>query len=159
MSEKHLVCQGAVCQCRFGTTPDTLKVKTQSKRYINDKDGAEKLMATHVDIGSTFEKNTFGNCAKMNNNPCTPTVTGWEGYYENITLADNNGKALLEDSKAVCAISGIASIEIIFHGQTVEASEQNVKNADPEVLAELFPFINLYRDEEETDEDDTFITL
>lgn len=56
MSEKHLVCQGATCQCKFGTTPDKLTVKTQSKRYINEKDGSKKLMATHVDIGPTFEK-------------------------------------------------------------------------------------------------------
>lgn len=56
MSEKHLVCQGALCMCNFGTAPDKLKVKTQSKRYINDKDGADKLMATHMDIGKTFEK-------------------------------------------------------------------------------------------------------
>ncbi len=64
MSEKHLVCQGAICKCNFGTTPDKLKVNTQSRRYINDKDGKQKLTATHVDIGSTFEKNTFGNCSK-----------------------------------------------------------------------------------------------
>lgn len=32
MSEKHLVCQGAVCRCDFGTTTDKLMVKTQ----VND---------------------------------------------------------------------------------------------------------------------------
>lgn len=31
MSEVHLVCQGAICKCQFGTVPDTLKVKTQKK--------------------------------------------------------------------------------------------------------------------------------
>lgn len=139
MSEKHLVCQGAICKCQFGTVPDKLMVKTQSKRYINDKDGSQKLMATHVDIGTTFEKNTFGSCAKMNNSPCTPTVTKWDGYYENITVEDNNGKALLEDSKATCAISGSPSIEIIFHGQTSEPNQQNVENARPEVVAQLLP--------------------
>lgn len=160
MSEKHLVCQGAVCRCQFGTTPDHLMVKTQSKRYINDKDGAEKLMATHVDIGATFKKNTFGSCAKMNNNPCAPAVTKWEGYYENITIEDNKGKALLEDSKATCAVSGTASIDIVFHGQTAEPSRQNVKNARPEVLAQVFLFIDLQNEAEESEEqDDTFVTL
>jgi hypothetical protein len=53
---------------------------------------AAKLMATHVDIGPTFEKNTFGSCKKMNNNPCQAVVTQWSGYYEKITLQDNNGK-------------------------------------------------------------------
>jgi len=65
MSQKHLVCQGALCKCNFGTAPDTLKVKTQSKRYINDAKGSTKLMATDKDIGKTFEKNTFGSCAKL----------------------------------------------------------------------------------------------
>lgn len=147
MSEKHLVCQGATCRCNFGTTPDKLKVKTQSKRYINDKDGSEKLMATHMDIGKTFEKNTFGSCKKLNNNPCQVIVTQWSGYYEKITLEDNQGKALLEDSKATCPIGSTDCITIINHGQTAELSKQNIENADKEVLTELFPFVSL--DEEE----------
>lgn len=146
MSEKHLVCHGATCQCKFGTTPDKLTVKTQSKRYINEN-GSKKLMATHVDIGSTFEKNTFGSCKKMNNNPCQAVVAEWSGYYEKITLEDNQGKALLEDSKATCPIGGTDCIEIINHGQTAGASEQNMKNADKEVLAELFPFVDLSQEE------------
>lgn len=147
MSEKHLVCQGALCRCNFGSSPDKLKVLTQSKRYINDKDGSNKLMATHKDIGKTFEKNTFGSCAKMNNNPCQVVVTQWSGYYEKITLEDNKGKALLEDSKATCPIGGTDCIIILNHGQTAEVSSQNVKNADKAVLAEFFPFVNISDDE------------
>ena len=143
MSEKHLVCQGALCRCNFGTTPDKLKVFTQTKRYINDKDGSHKLMATHQDIGKTFEKNTFGSCSKMNNNPCQVVVTQWSGYYDKITLEDNNGNALLEDSKATCPIGSTDCITIINHGQTSELSSQNLKNADEDVLAHLFPFVNL----------------
>lgn len=147
MSEKHLVCQGALCRCNFGTTPDKLKVKTQSRHYINDKDGATKLMATHMDLGKTFEKNTFGSCAKLNNNPCQVVVTQWSGYYEKITLGDNNGKALLEDSKATCPIGSTNCITIINHGQTAEATSQNVQNADKAVLAEFFPFSTLLTDD------------
>lgn len=146
MSEKHLVCHGATCQCKFGTTPDKLTVKTQSKRYINEN-GRKKLMATHVDIGPTFEKNTFGSCKKMNNNPCQVIVTQWSGFYEKIMLEDNQGKALLEDSKATCPIGGPDCIEIINHGQTAEASAQNMKNADKEVLVEMIPFVD-FLDEE-----------
>ena len=142
MSEKHLVCQGATCKCNFGTTPDKLKVLTQSKRYINDKDGSKKLTATHKDIGKTFEKNTFGSCAKMNNNPCQAVVTEWSGYYEKITIEDNGGKALLEDSKATCPVGGKDCITIIDHGQICEVSKQNLQNARPEVLAELCPFVD-----------------
>lgn len=149
MSEKHLVCQGALCKCNFGTTPDTLKVLTQTKHFINDKEGSNKLMATNMDIGaSTFEKNTFGPC-KMQPipgggfKPCQIVVTAWSGFYEKITLQDNNGKALLEDSKATCPIGGPDCITIINHGQTAEVSSQNVENADKEVLMELFPFVDL----------------
>lgn len=143
MSEKHLVCQGALCRCNFGTAPDKLKVKTQSKRFINDKAGSSKLMATNMDIGKTFEKNTFGSCAKMNNNPCQVVVTQWSGYYDKITLEDNNGKALQEDSKATCPVGSPDCISILFHGQTAEPTKENVENADKEVLAELIPFVNI----------------
>lgn len=143
MSEKHLVCQGAICSCKFGSVPDKLKVLTQSKRYINDKDGSQKLMATHMDIGKTFEKNLFGSCAKLNNAPCQVVVTQWSGFYEKITLQDNSGKALLEDSKATCPIGSPDCITIINHGQIMEASAQNVENAEKEVLMELFPFTDL----------------
>ena len=47
MSQKYLVCQGATCKCNFGTTPDKLKVLTQNRHYINDKDGKEKLTSSN----------------------------------------------------------------------------------------------------------------
>ena len=153
MGEKHLVCKGAICQCKFGTTPDKLMVKTQSKRYINDKDAAKKLMATHADLAKTFEKNSFGSCSKLNNNPCQVTVTQWSGYYENITIEDNNGKALLEDSKATCPIGGTDCISIIDHGQIAELSPQNIKNARPEVLKEIFPFIDIQNENEKIEDE------
>ena len=71
-----------------------------------------------------------------NGNPCQALVTEWSGYYEKITLEDNKGKALLEDSKAICHIGGKDCITIIDHGQTSEVSSQNMKNADPEVMVE-----------------------
>lgn len=147
MSGKHLVCQGAMCKCNFGTSTDKLKVITQHKHYINDKDASKKLLATHVDIGSTFEKNTFGSCSKTNNSPCTAVVTKWSSYYDKITLKENGGNALLEDSKATCPIGGTDCILIINHGQTAELSPQNVKNTDKEVTAELFPMMDLENDE------------
>lgn len=143
MSEKHLVCQGATCQCKFGTAPDKLKVLTQATRYVNDKEGAEKLIATHVDIGKTFEKNTFGSCSKMNNNPCQVVVSEWKSYYEKIEIAENSGKPLLEDSKATCPIGAPGCISITLHGQTAEVSQQNVENGDNQVLAQLIPGVNL----------------
>lgn len=153
MSEKHLVCQGALCTCNFGTTPDTLKVLSQTKHFINDKEGSTKLMATNMDVGtSTFEKNTFSPC-KMQPipgggfKPCQIVVTAWSGFYEKITLEDNSGKALLEDSKATCPIGGPDCIKIIDHGQMAAVSAQNVENADKEVLAELIPFVDLGKED------------
>ncbi|MFV0305608.1 MAG: DUF4280 domain-containing protein [Moheibacter sp.] len=141
MSEKHLVCQGATLQCQFGTAPDKLKVLTQTRQFINDKEGKDKLMATHADIGTTLEKNTFGSCAKMNNNPCVPAITKWEGYYQKITIQENGGKALLEDSKATCAVAGTACIQITDHGQVSELTKQNADNADPDALASICSFM------------------
>ncbi len=152
MSQKYLVCQGATCKCNFGTTPDKLKVLTQNRHYINDKDGKEKLTATHKDIGKTFEKNTFGSCSKMNNNPCQAVVTEWNGYYEKITLEDNDGKALLEDSKATCPIGSKDCINIIKHGQTVEIGKQNLKNTNPTKIHIFNPLMDVEEIIEELEE-------
>lgn len=143
MSEKHLVCQGATCQCQFGKTPDKLKVLTQSKRFVNDSSGAKKLIASHMDLGKTFEKNTFGSCSKMNNNPCQVVVSEWKGFYEMVKISENNGNPLLEDSKATCPVGAPDCITIINHGQTATVSEQNVQNADDESLGILLPLVNL----------------
>lgn len=149
MSAKHIVCQGATCKCNFGTLPDKLMVKTQKRHFINDKDSKEKLTATNKEIGKPFEKNTFGNCSKLNNNPCQVTITTWSGFYEKITLEDNQGKVLLEDSKATCPIGSKDCITIINHGQIAEISKQNVKNAREEVITSLCPFIDFKEEEED----------
>ncbi|SFA49710.1 protein of unknown function [Pedobacter suwonensis] len=138
MAEKHVVVQGAQCLCKFGSAPDKLKVLTHTKEYANDKDGSQKMIATTMDIGSTFEKNMFGSCSKMNNKPCNATVTKWSGFYED-TVLTNGGKILLEDSKATCPIGGADCIEIIQHGQKSEASKQNFDNANKDVQSQLNP--------------------
>ncbi len=141
MSEKHFVVQGATCVCNFGTTPDKLKVLTQQKHYANDKDGTKKLIVTDKDLGTTFEKNTFGSCKKTNNSPCSATVTSWTGMYDKVTLS-NQGKIILEDSKATCPIGGKDCIKIINHGQIAELSSQNVKNSDPIIQTMINPLVD-----------------
>ena len=150
MSEKHLVCHGALCQCNFGTVPDKLAVNTHQKEYINDAKGSKKRIATDKDIAKTFEKNTFGTCAKLNNAPCQVMVTEWKGFYEKTTLA-NGGKILLEDSTATCPIGAPGCIKITFHGQVAEVSAANVKNTKPETMAALNPLV----DTEDITEDET----
>jgi hypothetical protein len=142
MKQKELVCQGALCQCKFGTTPDKFKVLTQTRYFINDKDAKEKLMATHMDIGMTFEKNTFGSCKMTNNSPCVPALLKWDGYYEKLTIEENQGKALVEDSKGTCAIAGSPCIEFMTTGQIAEPSQQNIDNGDEELLSQVNPMVN-----------------
>lgn len=149
MSEKHVVVQGATVTCKFSVEPktDVLKVKTQTKVYANDKEGKEKLVASDKDIGQTLEKNTFGKCKKQPNGsgdylPCKAVITKWSGTYEKITLS-NQGKALLEDSKATCPMGAPDCITIDKHGQKTEAGKQNIKNANPEIHNQINPMVNI----------------
>jgi len=149
MSEKHFVVQGATCKCKFSEDPsktDKIKVKSQTKHFGNDKEGSEKLIATTKEIGQTLEKNTFGKCKKqpVGNSfmPCQAQITKWSGFYEKVTLS-NQGKILLEDSKATCPMGAPDCIEITDHGQTAEPSEQNFKNTDPMVHNLINPMVDV----------------
>jgi len=154
MAEKHVVVHGATCECKFSETPktDILQVKTHSKHYGNDKDGSKKLIATTKEIGQTLEANTFGKCKKQpmgsSYKPCQAVITEWSNFYQEVTLS-NQGKILLEDSKATCPIGGSDCISIKNHGQVAELSKQNIKNTSPEVATELFPGFDL--DDSEND--------
>lgn len=145
MSEKHVVVQGAECECQHGDMPDKLKVASHSYEYANDKDGSEKLIATTLEIGQPFEKNTFGNC-KLQPTPsgyktCQPNITEWQDFYEDVIMK-NGGNILLEDSMAICAIAGSPCVKVTDHGQVTEAGEQNMKNADEDTSAQLNPLVN-----------------
>lgn len=139
MSQKTILVEGATCQCKFGVAPDTIKVTSHSKEYVNQG----KLIATTLEIGATtFQANTFGSCKKQNNNPCKAIVTEWTGFYEEVTLS-NGGKILLEDSKATCPIGGSGCITVINHGQIQEPCQQNADNADQDVQSQLNPLVDL----------------
>jgi len=143
MSQKEKVVQGALCQCQFGTTPDKLKVLTQQKYFVNDLNGSTKLVATHKDIGTTFEKNTFGSCKKQNNAPCSAVITEWSGFYEKEKYSPPDGYILLEDSKATCPIGGKDCISILKTGQIGEPTKKNIKNADNELQSHVNPLVNM----------------
>ena len=148
MALKEKVVQGAICICKFGTTPDKLKVLTQTKYYLNDHEGKEKLAATDKDIGATFEKNTFGPC-KMQPipgggfKPCQAIVTMWTGFYEKEKYTPPGGYILLEDSKATCPIGGPDCISILKSGQMGEPSAKNLKNADEELQSHVNPVVDM----------------
>ncbi|MFH6963108.1 DUF4280 domain-containing protein [Flavobacterium plurextorum] len=149
MAEKHFVVQGATCQCKLSKEPnsiDILQVKTQSKHYANDKDAAKKLVATDKEIGQTMQKNTFGQCKNQPSGndflPCIIDITEWSGTYTKITYS-NQGKPLLEDSKATCSKGTPSCIIIKNHGQIAEVSKKNIQNTNPEIFAQILPGIDL----------------
>ena len=154
MSEKHIVVQGAECQCKFSVEPkkDILKVLSQTKDYANDKDASKKLIATDKEIGQTLEKNTFGKCKLQPTSsdflPCMAVITKWSGFYKEVTMS-NKGKILLEDSKATCPIGGPDCISITKHGQKTEGSSQNAQNANQDVHSQLNPMVNIKKMDKE----------
>ncbi|MFV0346488.1 MAG: DUF4280 domain-containing protein [Bacteroidales bacterium] len=147
MSEKHLVCHNAVCECQHGNMPDKLVIGTHNKHFVNDGEMSKKLIATDKEIGQPFEKNTFGTCrlqpTLFGYKPCQPNITEWTGVYEDIVLESNGGKLLLEDSKATCVIAGSPCVSITDHGQLANVSQQNMDNADEDAMGELNPMVNM----------------
>ncbi|MBL7559572.1 DUF4280 domain-containing protein [Olleya sp. YSTF-M6] len=147
MSQKYAVIQGALCECQFGDFPDKLKVLSHKKYYANDPNGADKLIATTMEIGgSTFEKNTFGQCKLQPTGssfkPCQIVVTKWDNFYKNVEFS-NGGKIILEDSKATCPISGSPCISIITHGQSMEGSSSSVTESNEEIQHQINPMVNI----------------
>lgn len=148
MSGKHVVVHGATLQCKFSEAPktDILKVKSQSKHFANDKDAEKKLIATTKETGQTLEKNTFGNCKLQptgsSYKKCQTVITQWRNPHEKITLS-NQGKILVEDSKATCPIGGADCIFVVKHGQKMELSKQNVKNARVMLSNQINPLVDM----------------
>lgn len=148
MSEKCIVVQGAECECKFSVEPkkDKLKVLSQTKDYANDKDASKKRIATNKEIGQTLEKNTFGKCKLQPTSsdylPCKVIITQWTDCYEQVIMS-NQGKILLENSKATCPIGGSDCITITKHGQKTEGSSQNIKNANQDIHSQLNPMVSL----------------
>lgn len=139
--EDFLVCQGAMCQCKMGVNPDTLKVLSQQKYYINDNSGADKLVGNTMDLGIPFEIGTFGNCS-VTNSACAPTIVQWEGFYEKVELG-NGGQVLTDKSKGICAVTGSPVIEFITNGQIGAPQASNFEEENENVQNQLNPLVNL----------------
>jgi hypothetical protein len=136
-----LVCQGAQCMCKFGSNPAELLVLTQTKHYVNDNAGSQKLIASHLDIGVPYKPPFFGSCKKMLNKPCNPVITAWKEYYEDVELS-HGGMPLLDKSTCTCAIGTPDCINIIQHGQKGSASGANAANAEEKVHSQINPLVN-----------------
>lgn len=147
MSQKYAVIQGAICKCEFGDFPDKLKVLSHKKYYANDPDGADKLIATTMELGgATFEKNTFGQCKLQPTGssfkPCQIVVSKWDKFYKDVELG-NGGQILLEDSKATCPIAGSPCISILKHGQSLAGSSSSASESNDEVQQQINPMVDI----------------
>jgi len=148
MSDKAIVCNGAICKCKFGISPDKFTVISRHKQFINEKNGSQKMVGSSMDIGQPFQAKTFGQC-KMQPTPsgsflpCIPTITQWTGFYDKVTLS-NQGKILLEDSKGMCAISGSPCVEFTFHGQVGVPSQSQALATQEEVHAQMNPLASFH---------------
>jgi len=153
MSEKHIVVQGAICECMQGFVPDILKVESHQYEYANDKDGSQKLIATTLEIGQPFQNKTFGQCKLQPTpggyKPCQPAITEWKKFYKDVTLK-NGGNILTEESKAVCAIAGSPVVKFTNHGQIAQPSQQNMSNADEDTQAQLNPMVDPNKSDEKS---------
>lgn len=159
MREKVVLVQGATLQCKFSEQPkvDILIVKSQSKHFANDKGAEKKLIATTKETGQTLEKNTFGNCKLQPTGSsykiCQAVIAQWSSSYEKITLS-NQGKILIEDSKATCPIGGTDCISVVKHGQKAELGKQNVKNARAMLSNQINPLVDMSLFQAEIEEED-----
>ncbi|TDW44266.1 uncharacterized protein DUF4280 [Flavobacterium sp. 270] len=148
MAKKHVVVQGATLKCQFSVAPQTdiLKVLTQKKHFANDHESESKLIATSKEIGQTLEKNTFGKCKKQPSGndylPCVVQITKWSNFYEKVTLS-NNGKILLEDSKATCPMGTTDCISITKNGQKAELTKTHFMKANPMISNIINPLVDI----------------
>ncbi len=146
MSEKHVVVQGGMCECKYGNAPDTLQVISHKFEFVNDKNGAEKPVLTTMDIGQPLQAKTFGPCKLQpipgGYKPCQPAIIEWKGFYKNVQLK-NGGNIIQEDSTATCAIAGAPCITITDHGQVAAPSQQNIDNANKDIQGQLNPMVNV----------------
>ncbi len=142
MSDVAIVCQGAMCKCKYGFTPDTFKIVSTHKEYVNESNGSSKMIATTLDIGQPFQAKTFGQCKLQPSSsgylPCVPAITQWQDFYKKVTIS-NNGKILTEDSKAICAIAGSPCVEFTWHGQIGAPSQSQAAEADNQVHSQINP--------------------
>ncbi|OEK09804.1 hypothetical protein A8C32_09845 [Flavivirga aquatica] len=142
------ICQGAECMCDKSVeqAPNgVFEVKTQSSIYVNDKDGADKLIASTKDLSLPFvtKSKTFGSC-KMQPTmtsylPCIPNIVQWEKSYESIKLP-NQGTALIQESEGICSFGG--KVTFVTHGQTQTVSPVDLEVTSPEIAALISPALS-----------------
>lgn len=119
----NLVCDGATCQCSFGTTPATFTASSQ------DVSGTQAAAGTVSDF-ETSNLPSFGMCTSLSNpqvaaatsaamgtltpQPCQPLLSDWTPGATEVMI---DGQAALDDSStSTCSWGG--TITIGSAGQT-----------------------------------------
>ena len=65
------------------------------------------------------------------------------------------GKSCLtETSELQCSVGG--KITVMKHGQTAELSKQNLKNADPFIMSQINPFVDITEVLDDIEKEDPF---
>ena len=135
MEGKEFIVDGAICTCKFGTTPARLKVTNQQSACMN----TDKLTATTLSLGSTFYPPNFTLCrSTYPPRPCTPAVTQWTGAYMKLEI-ENGGYALTDKSKGTCAAGCPMCIDIMQTGQFQLAGVGQLLSASAAFQNEMDP--------------------
>lgn len=112
MNEKFVV-DGAICTCKFGTTPGKMKVTDQQFVHIN----GQNLLGTSMNLGCAFYPPYFTLCrVTWPPKPCVPSILQWTNTFTKVKV-DKVAALLTDRSKAACALGGPECISFIFHGQ------------------------------------------
>jgi hypothetical protein len=111
---KEFIVDGALCMCKFGTSPGRLKVPEQQFAYMN----GGKLTATTMSLGNAFYPPGFTVCRfiPLLPKPCTPAIVLWTEGFRKLEIG-NGGYALTEKSKGTCASGCPNCIDIMLTGQ------------------------------------------
>lgn len=134
MMEDEYAVNGAVCRCKFGTTPGFLKVTDHQDVYMNGN-----LVATDKTLGNVFEGIGFTRCKKSYpSKPCTPAITGWTGAYDGVSI-NGSSAPLLGTSKGTCVLGCPDCITFQTSGQIAVPGLIQVKWAALSVQADINP--------------------
>lgn len=133
---KEFLVEGAICQCKLGTTPGKLAVLDNTQFKIN----GGKLAGTTLSLGNTFDPPGFGAC-RVNPTfpkPCVPAITQWAKPYTGIKTSAG-GNPLTEESTATCGSGLPECITVIQTGQIPVPGIVDFQKASSEHQADLDP--------------------
>lgn len=133
---KEFIVDGALCMCKFGTTPGRLQVTNQKAAYMN----GEKPTATTLSLGNTFYHPGFTVCrvSPITPKPCTPAIVKWTNAYEQLEIGMGS-YALTEESKGTCASGCPDCINIMMTGQIGLPGPGQMESATSALQNEMDP--------------------